>query len=777
MSLPIRIALLLIVTSTGTLSRAGDAGQPSPRQLKATKPLTLDGDISDMMIAGVDRFLLRELNASIERRKSLWRRDVTSNAAYQASVEPNRQRFAKMIGLRDERAHPKDIELVATLRQPALIGRGAGFEVFAVRWPALEGVHAEGLLLEPAAKAIRANVVVIPDSEQLPEALAGLQPGIGFESQIARRLAESGCRVLVPMLINRGNEFSVLANGKRKSTVTHREFLYRSAYQMGRHLIGYETQKVLAAVDWMHSRKAKDTRIGVIGYGEGGLIALYSAAIDPRIDVTGVSGYFDTRQDIWREPIDRNVFGLLREFGDAELASLIAPRALIIEASAGPSRVIPAGGQSAPGSLSTPKLESVQREVQRAKTLVAGLRPTPIIELVTSRNGAGPFGTNTFLQKFLDPLTGSPLAPLGPPPASFLKEFDPNGRLARQFKELGEFSQRLVDDGPRTRADFFSRIDRSGSIESFVKSGEPYREFLRSEIVGVFEYQLEPANPRTRLLYDEPEFRGYEVTLDVFPDVILYGILLVPRDLQPGEKRPVVVCQHGLEGRAKFTTEGDSVSYRAFAARLAKRGFVTFSPQHLYRGGDHFRTLQRKANPLKRSLFSIMVAQHQQLLDWLKTVDFVDPQRIAFYGISYGGKSAMRIPAILDGYALSICSSDFSDWITRTVSNRFKTGYLAHMEYEIFEFNLGSTFNYGELAALICPRPFMAEIFHRDGPATESTWGEFARVGLLYTNLGIPERARLTYYSAWDSKKPYLDRETFGFLHEYLKWRSPATVR
>ena len=534
MRLPNRIVLLFIVTIAGTLTSSGDAAEPSPPQLEATKPLTLEGDISDIMIAGVDRFLVRELDASIERRKSHWRRDFTSIAAYLASVEPNRQRFAQMIGLRDERLHPKDLELLATLRQPALIGSGAGFKVFAVRWPTLESVYAEGLLVEPIGKPIRANVVVIPDCEQLPEALVGIQPGVAVESQIARRLAESGCRVLVPMLINRGNEYSVLVNGKRKSTVTHREFLYRPAYQMGRHLIGYETQKVLAAVDWFCSRNARDSRVGVVGYGEGGLIALYTAAIDPRIDVAGVSGYFDARQDIWREPIDRNVFGLLREFGDAELASLIAPRPLVIEACAAPSVVIPAGGQSAPGKLTTPKLESVQHEVKRAKKLVAGLKPAPMIELVLSRGGVGPFGSQAFLEKILGPLTGSPLAPLGPPPKSFLKEFDPKARLARQFKELGDFSQRLVDDGPRHRAQFFSKIDRSGSIESFVKSAEPYREILRNEIIGVFDYKLEPANPRTRLLYDEPEFRGYEVTLDVFSDVILYGILLVPKDLKLG---------------------------------------------------------------------------------------------------------------------------------------------------------------------------------------------------------------------------------------------------
>ena len=44
-----------------------------------------------------------------------------------------------------------------------------------------------------------------------------------------------------------------------------------------------------------------------------------------------MSGYFDSRQRVWEEPIYRNVWNLLREFGDAELASLISPRALVVE--------------------------------------------------------------------------------------------------------------------------------------------------------------------------------------------------------------------------------------------------------------------------------------------------------------------------------------------------------------------------------------------------------------------------------------------------------------
>ena len=72
--------------------------------------------------------------------------------------------------------------------------------------------------------------------------------------------------------------------------------------------------------------------MALAGYAEGGLIAFYSAALDTRIDACLVSGYFEPREGLWQEPIYRNVFGLLGEFGDAEIARyLIYPRTLVVE--------------------------------------------------------------------------------------------------------------------------------------------------------------------------------------------------------------------------------------------------------------------------------------------------------------------------------------------------------------------------------------------------------------------------------------------------------------
>ena len=260
--------------------------------------------------------------------------------------------------------------------------------------------------------------------------------------------------------------------------------------------------------------------------------------------------------------------------------------------------------------------------------------------------------------------------------------------------------------------------------------------------------------------------------MDVFPDVMAYGILLLPRDLKPGEKRPVVVCQHGLEGRPQDIVKGNHEAYHVFPAKLAERGFITFAPQNLYIFTDRFRSLQRKSNPLKKTLFSTIGPQHQQIVDWLQTLPNVDPDRIAFYGLSYGGKSAMRIPPLVPDYVLSICSADFNEWVGKNAATAGTLGGYSYVwggEYEIFEFDLGSTFNYAEMASLIAPRPFMVERGHFDNVAPdESVAWEFAKVKNLYSaRLGIGDRCEMETFVGPHTIN---GKGTFDFLHEHLNW-------
>jgi dienelactone hydrolase len=762
--------------------------------LAGTQPLTMEGDLTSQLVAGVDKFLLHQIDASVEARKQHWKRDSSSIEAYNKSIEPNRKRLAHILGVRDGRIPFEGPELIDTTARPALVGKGKGFEVFAVRWPVFGDVTGEGLLLIPAGLKAIADVVAIPDCNQTPEQLVGLalEPSPSGRGQgegagranssstltpalsqrergmeYARRLAESGCRVIVPTLINRQ---------ERMDKLTNREWLYRAAFEMGRGLVGYEVQKVLACVDWFDKEAKGAAKIGVIGWGEGGLIAMYAGALDSRIGAVCVSGYFDNRNNLWQEPIDRNVFGLLEQFGDAELASMIAPRTLIVEAARGPEATIP-GGRGAPARVVTPDLASVRAEVDRATKLVEGLRPHAKLELVVSGDdGRGPAGTSKSLSAFLAALDPSAklaegngeVETVGPLP-------DVAARHARQMHELDRHSQWLLRDSQYLRkSQFWDKLNYE-SLDKYNASIEPFRKQFADDVIGRFNLELLPPNVRTRRIDESDKWTRYEVVMDVFPDVMAYGLLTLPKNIREGEKRPVVVCQHGLEGRPQDTIglPGHG-AYKAFNTKLAERGFITFSPQNLYIFGDRFRTLQRKANPLEKTLFSIIVPQHQQIVDWLQMLPQVDPERIAFYGLSYGGKTAMRVPALVTDYCLSICSADFNEWVDKNASTRNPYSYVNSAEYEIFEFDLGSTFNYAEMAALISPRPFMVERGHFDGVASDETvaW-EFAKIRFLYAaRLKIPERTEIEWF---DGPHTINGVGTYAFLHRHLKWPQQST--
>jgi dienelactone hydrolase len=778
--------------------------------LPGTALLTVEGDLATQMVDGIHRFLLNMTAEALKERAGLWKRDYSSLEAYNRSVSGNRERFRQIIGAVDPRVPAKVPEPVRGIFDPPEVGQGKGYKVYAVRWSVAEavvadfdGLDAEGLLLQPERRPV-ARVVAIPDADWTPEMIVGMASGVPSVAQFGRRLAENGCQVIIPTIINRADTFSGIP-GISYTNEPHREWIYRMAFEVGRHTIGFEVQKVLAAVDWFESENKRETLpIGVMGYGEGGLLALYSGALDGRIAATVVSGYFQEREGLWKEPIYRDVWGLVREFGDADLASLIAPRTLVVEASRGPEAQGPPPvtevhkeGACPNGKLVTPPLDSVQKEVERARGFYAGLKVEDKLHLVVSGDGQGEPGSGSALSAFLRSLgRKGELRAERTPPQDNRVNYDPQPRLHRQFNQMVSFAQALIRKSPDRRKEFWAKANStwpseqnlvekhyymppsealetqwSNSGQQWKKATKWYRDYIWEEVIGRLPSPTLPANPRTRLIYDEPAFKGYQVVLDVWPEVFAYGILLVPKGIKEGERRPVVVCQHGLEGRPRDVADPkiDSHYYHRFAVRLAEEGFVTYAPQNPYIGEDHFRIIQRMGHPLKLALFSFILGQHERTLEWLAEQPFVDPDRIGFYGLSYGGKTAVRVPPFLDRYALSICSGDFNEWVWKTTNVETHFSYLLWGEYDMYEFNFANIVNYGELANLIAPRPFMVERGHYDGVSPDQTVAyEYAKVRWFYAYMGIPERTRIQFLSG-----PHMvyGQETFEFLRRHLNWK------
>ncbi|HXJ93645.1 MAG TPA: dienelactone hydrolase family protein [Terriglobia bacterium] len=762
-------------------------GSPAAENpLPGTKPLTATGDLAAQMVDGIREYLIQATADCVSDRARFWKPDFSSARAYEDSVNPNRERLRKIIGAVDPRVPAPALQILAASPAAPEVARGARFKAYALRWEVCSAatgdyspLEGEGLLLEPVGRA-RARVVAVPDADWSPEAAVGLAPGVPAAAQFPRRLAESGCQVIVPVLIDRSDKWSGIT-GIKMTNQPHREWIYRMAFEVGRHIIGFEVQKILAAVDWFEAQnKSQTLPMGVWGYGEGGLLALYAAALDTRIRAAAVSGYVQSRQELWKEPIYRDLWGLLREFGDAEIAGLVAPRALVVEACSGPAVSGPPPAQqdrenaACPnGTLATPQLDNVKQEVTRAREVFLKLNAGDQLQLAVSDQGEGQPGSIGALKAFLSALGVTPAlksverqeAPL----RDFRETYDAEPRLHRQFEQMVGFTQGLIRLAPRRRAEFWATADTS-SMKRWQETTVRQREHVWEEVIGRLPAATLPPDPRTRLIYETETLAGYEVVLDVSSKVFAYGILVLPKDLRPGERRPVVVCQHGLEGRPAEAADPRTPDgyMHHFAVALAEEGFVTFAPQNPYIGHDSFRMIQRLGHPVKLALFSFIIGQHQTILDWLSTQTYVDPERIGFYGISYGGKTAVRVPPFVDRYAVSICTADFNEWVWKTTSVESPYIYMLLPEYDMYEFDFANVVNYAELAKLIAPRPFMVERGHDDGVAPDEWVAyEYARVRRFYAEMGLPQNTAIEW---WNGPHAIHGVGTFEFLRRHLRW-------
>ncbi len=715
--------------------------------LPGTLPLTPNADFSAAMVAGADKVALALTEKARADRRKLWPGDL----------EAHRLSLLRMIGAADARKPLSALELVGDTSHPALLVETAKARILRVRWLVQDGLHGEGILIQPKTPPV-ARVIYLPDADTKPETLAD-----------DAMLTYSGCEIVIPALLDRGAEFSTSPRFGVVTDVSHREWIYRQAFSQGQSIIGLEVKMVLSLMDYFGAQPTQVPTLAA-GVGEGGLIAFYATAVDKRIGSAYIGGYFGPREKLWKEPLDRNIVGLLREFGDAEIAALIAPRQLAIQQFGFPNlRPVQAKpgvkAIAAPGKIEQPTAAETQEEIARAQEIVPG----PWLKLFGEEGGV-----KQVMNHLLPPAVAEPMVmqiePVMPVKNAVRTPVDVT-RTERQVRELGAFCQRLLVSGEAQREQEFWKPLPLTSVAAFEASIAPRKSQLWGQVLGRLPDPDVPMNPQSRLIKETANLRIYEVTLDVWDGVFAWGWLALPKNLPPGQRRPVVVCQHGLDGVPQDCFDEDEKGrpwgyYKAFALKLAERGYIVLAPHNLYRGREAFRSLHRKLSPLGFNLFSVIVGQHQRWLEWLRAQSFVQADRIGFYGLSYGGKSAMRIPAVLDGYCLSICSGDFNEWVRKLVSTDMKMSYVFTPEFEIWDWNLGGTFNYAEMAALIAPRPFMVERGHDDGVGVDE-WVdyEYSKVRRLYDKLGIGERTTIEHFNG-----PHTIHGvgTFEFLERWL---------
>ena len=554
--------------------------------------------------------------------------------ARRALAPPSREKLRELIGAMDPRLAATDF-----------IKHGDGLQ-----WPVVEGVMAEGTLVEPKGEPQCYHIWLAP-----PE-------------------PNSTCLQILPTVLDSSSHLSSNPRLGKATPQPQREFLYRMAYPMGRHPLGYEVQTVLAAVDILAKRQPR-LPIRLTGVGATGLVALLACALDTRIDVCHVGNLGVNLNDLSRSPVEFNIWQWAEHFDADRLAALVRPRSLT----------------------------------------------------------------------FADwNILSAPVSPAE------------DRRRDRVFHQWVNYTQRLIRETTWQRPAWFASQSRDQTRQAF------------AGMLGELPETLLPLKVETRPRYDQPTYTGYEVRLSVTGAVEAYGHLLIPKGMKPGERRALIVTQHGLEGRPEDTIlpEKTRIVYDEFARKLVDQGYIVYSPQNPYILGERFRTLQRKANPLGLSMYSFILAQHRQTLNWLETLPFVDAARIGYYGLSYGGVTALRVPPLEPRYQVVVCSGNFNEWLWKLTSIEDSFSFMFTKEYEAIDWNLGPRFGHAEMAALIAPRPFLVERGHSDGVGIDEWVAyEFAKAKRYYAQAGAPDLAEITYF---DGPHRIHGDYAYAFLRKHL---------
>jgi cephalosporin-C deacetylase-like acetyl esterase len=97
----------------------------------------------------------------------------------------------------------------------------------------------------------------------------------------------------------------------------------------------------------------------------------------------------------------------------------------------------------------------------------------------------------------------------------------------------------------RAQGEFWNKLPLK-SLPEFEAHTAGERDRFWNDVIGRLPDPNLPVNAKSRFVRETDKVRIYEVTLDVWDDVFAWGWLCLPKDLKEGEKRPVVVCQHGL---------------------------------------------------------------------------------------------------------------------------------------------------------------------------------------------------------------------------------------
>lgn len=283
------------------------------------------------------------------------------------------------------------------------------------------------------------------------------------------------------------------------------------------------------------------------------------------------------------------------------------------------------------------------------------------------------------------------------------------------------------------------------------------------DFLGPLETRRPPVPPRLETV-EEDEIEGVvrrRVRYEIEPGIKTEAYLLAPLDAQPG--RPGAVVFHSTVDHSIRQPAGlEGVPEKHFGLKLAKRGFVTFSPRNFLWPDNgriapqeetrRFQERHPKAKGMAKMLFDAQVA-----VDILAAQPQVDVQRLCCVGHSLGAKEVLYLAAFDERIRATVSSeggigTKFSNWDAPW----YLGGSIKNPEFR---------HEHHELLALAAPRPFL--LVGGDSADGAASWPFIAAATPVYRLFGEPARLGLLNHGQGHKVPADVEGKFYEWLEAY----------
>lgn len=264
------------------------------------------------------KFIKQEKKRAAAVRARWFAPDYSSENAYAASMTEYRKTLSSMLGLDYFERFPRP----GAPAEISPVAEDALSRIFRVRIPVLPGLFLYGLLFRIGEEK-RPLVIVQHGGQGTPELCAGFFGSENYHD-IVRRFLRKGVHVFAPQLM--------LYNTTRFGPKFDRPVMDVTLRQLGTSVTALHVFEIIRAIDWLETQPyVLEKQIGMAGLSYGGLYTMLTTAMDFRVHAAYIAGIFNDRIR-YNDRVDMTMQGQADKLTDAEIAGMICPRPLFIEA-------------------------------------------------------------------------------------------------------------------------------------------------------------------------------------------------------------------------------------------------------------------------------------------------------------------------------------------------------------------------------------------------------------------------------------------------------------